>query len=40
MTPDPDKEKEYKGVPITADGYAFNDQIIKVTFKIKENIPE
>ncbi len=40
ISPDPDKEKEYKGVPITADGYAFNDQIIKVTFKIKENIPE
>ncbi len=40
ISPDPDTEKEYKGVPITADGYAFNDQIIKVTFKIKENIPE
>ena len=40
ISPDPDNETEYKGVPITQDGYAFNDQIIKVTFKLKDNIPE
>lgn len=37
---DPDTETEYKGVPITQDGYAFNDQVVKVTFKLKDNIPE
>ena len=40
ISPDPDTETEYKGVKITKDGYAFNDQVIKVTFKIKEGIPE
>ena len=37
---DPDTEKEYKGVPITQDGYAFNDQVVKITFKLKDNIPD
>ncbi|MBR5684489.1 MAG: hypothetical protein IKW96_14640 [Ruminococcus sp.] len=40
ISADPDTEKEYKGVPITQDGYAFNDQIVKVTFKLKDNIPD
>lgn len=40
ISPDPDTETEYKGVPITQDGYAFNDQIVKITFKLKDNIPE
>ena len=40
ISPDPDTETEYKGVKIIKDGYAFNDQVIKVTFKIKEGIPE
>ncbi|MBP5580086.1 MAG: hypothetical protein J6X56_11560 [Ruminococcus sp.] len=37
---DPDKDTEKNGVKITQDGYAFNDQFIKVTFKLKDNIPE
>ena len=40
ISPDPDKTTEKNGVQITQDGYAFNGQIIKVTFKLKDNIPE
>ncbi|MBO7473762.1 MAG: hypothetical protein J6U00_07130 [Ruminococcus sp.] len=40
ISPDPDTTTEKNGVQITQDGYAFNGQIIKVTFKLKDNIPE
>lgn len=39
ISADPSKGNK-NGVAITEDGYAFNDQIIKVTFKLKDNIPE
>ena len=39
ISADPDQGSK-NGVTITEDGYAFNAQIIKVTFKLKDNIPE
>lgn len=40
ISADPDKDTEKNGVKITQDGYAFDGQFIKITFKLKDNIPE